>query len=93
MSQLGHFFRAAGQTLSRGLNSMCLGGSPHQSTSARAYVESRVTPVRDPVWVRRRVWIDWLFRLGGPDHCKKAWNFEVDNALETLRMNGNIPSE
>lgn len=76
--------------LSRAINAFIFGGSTHQTTSARSYFEGR----NDPVWARRRDWIDWLLawqmRLIGVDmpHCEWAAGREVLEARKTLERAG-----
>ncbi|WP_444668351.1 hypothetical protein [Cereibacter changlensis] len=76
--------KAVGQLASRFINRFWYKGSIHQSVSARSYQMS----FNDPEWAARRVAID--HRLG-ENHCREAWNYEVDNALNTLKQNGMIP--
>ena len=84
---------ALGSAASRVLNVALFGGEISQSISARAYVESFTAPV----WARRRVLIDRAFLHlpayvgGGPDHCRRMWDWEIDRALEALQRNGLIP--
>lgn len=61
--------------LSRFINAAFFGGSTHQTTSARAYVEG---------WSARRKLINALF-FWEKDHCKKAWEREVEEARKTLK--------
>lgn len=70
--------------ISRMVNAVFFGGSTHQTTSARAYIDG----MTDPEWARRRVWIDRLFWFH-PDHCKKSWELEVYNAHKTLSRAAN----
>lgn len=61
--------------LSRFMNAAFFGGSTHQTTSARAYVES---------WNKRRKLINALF-FWEDDHCRNAWLREVEEAERTLK--------
>jgi hypothetical protein len=61
--------------LSRFINAAFLGGSTHQTTSARAYVED---------WGFGRRLINVLF-FWEEDHCKKAWENEVREAKKILK--------
>lgn len=76
--------KAVGQLASRFINRFWYKGSIHQSVSARSYQMS----FSDPEWAARREAIDRLIREG---HCREAWDYEVDNALKTLKQNGMIP--
>jgi hypothetical protein len=67
--------------ISRLINAALLGGSTHQTTSARAHIE--VTPG----WRRIRRCINTLF-FWQPDHCEWAWQQEVDAAIKTLQRAG-----
>lgn len=60
---------------SRFLNAALLGGSTHQTTSARAFIEP---------WPRLRRYINALF-FWEDDHCAKAWEREVKEAKKTLK--------
>lgn len=74
--------------VSRAINSFCYGGNVSISTSARAYSESFF----DPVWKARAERIDkiarWVPKIlgGGPDHCKEAWDWEVENSRKTIEQ-------
>lgn len=63
--------------LSRFLNAALFGGSTHQTLSARAHVE----------WGRKwgvlRITINTIF-FWQADHCKWAWQQEVEGAQKTL---------
>jgi len=60
--------------LSRIINAVFFGGSTHQTTSARAHIEP---------WPRRKRIINALF-FWQADHCKWAWEREVEEARKTL---------
>lgn len=62
---------------SRFLNAAFFGGSTYQHLSARCHVEQ---------W-RLRLWINALF-FWQADHCKEAWEREIENARKTLRRAG-----
>jgi hypothetical protein len=66
-------------SLSTILNVVVFNGSTHQTTSSRAYIEGQT----DPVWAKRRDFIDWVFFLKD-DHCAGAWAKQVYNARRTL---------
>lgn len=59
---------------SRFVNAAILGGSTHQTISARAYVEG---------WAARRI-INRVFFWQG-DHCRRAWELEIEHARKTLK--------
>jgi hypothetical protein len=69
---------AIGSSISRAINGGLLGGSNHQSISARAFVE--------PGWHKWQRRIDALFFLR-PGHCERAWAQEVLHARKVLRVN------
>lgn len=77
------FGEALFASLSRLLNAGLLGGSTHQTTSARAYIDGQT----DPVWLNRRRLIDRLFFLA-PNHCERMWEAEVHGAFKTLQRAG-----
>ena len=64
--------------VSRFLNAALLGGSTHQTTWARAFIEP---------WPRLRRYINALF-FWEDDHCARAWEREVTDAKKTLRRAG-----
>lgn len=59
---------------SRFINAAFFGGSTHQTTSARAYIEP---------WPMRQRFINALF-FWQDNHCQRAWQREVENARKTL---------
>jgi len=73
---------------SRLFNAAIFGGSTYQTVSARAWIEGQT----DAIWARRRMWIDWVFWFDA-DHCKAAWQQEVDAARKTLDRAGATPSQ
>lgn len=64
--------------VSRSYNAAFLGGSMYQTTSARAHIEPMP---------RHRAVINALF-FWQDDHCKFAWEREVEMARKTLRRAG-----
>jgi hypothetical protein len=64
---------------SRVLNAAVFGGSTHQTTSARAFIDGMTSPK----WAKRQRAIDTAFWFQ-PNHCKTAWLQEVDAAQKTL---------
>lgn len=63
--------------LSRAFNAIFLGGSTHQTTSARAHIET------GKGWRRGRRIINAVF-FWQEDHCAWEWEREVVNARKTL---------
>ena len=74
---------------SRLFNAAIFGGSTHQTTSARAFIDGKT----DPEWARRRDRIDWWLAWYEADHCQRAWQQEVDAARKTLDRAGATPSQ
>ncbi len=72
------FFEMFVSILSRTFNAAFLGGSTHQTTSARAFIEN---------WPRAQLWINALF-FWEEDHCRTAWETEVFHAEQTLQRAG-----
>ena len=64
---------------SRVINAAVFGGSTHQTTSARAYIDGKT----NAKWARRRSIIDRVFWFT-PNHCESAWIVEVEAARKTL---------
>lgn len=62
---------------SRAVNAALLGGSTHQTTSARAHIET------GRAWAIGRRIINNVF-FWQADHCAWAWEQEVLNARKTL---------
>jgi len=69
--------------VSRAVNAGLLGGSTYQTTSARAHIETTQK------WRLIRRAINSLF-FWQQDHCKWAWDTEVDNAHKTLQRAFNL---
>jgi hypothetical protein len=70
---------AVGAAMSRLINSALLGGSTHQTVSARAHIT--------PEWATARAWINRVF-FWQADHCEWAWRAEVASAIKTLDRAG-----
>lgn len=72
--------------ISRIWNALALGGSTHQTTSARMHIEN---------WPRGKAFINWFFwnRLyqipGQEDHCEWAWQEELKEAYLTIKKGTN----
>jgi hypothetical protein len=66
---------------SRALNAMVFHGSTAQTLSARCHLEAP----KSKVWERRRDWVNWLF-FWQTDHCKYAWELEVERARYVLKL-------
>jgi len=73
---------------SRVLNAAVFGGSTHQTLSARAFIDG----MSSPKWAKRQRAIDTAFWFQ-PNHCKTAWQQEVDAARKTLDRAGATPSQ
>lgn len=70
-----------GSLASRAVNALIFGGSTAQTTSARAHIEAPI----NPTWERRRRIINGAF-FWQPDHCRSAWESEVERARYTLSL-------
>jgi len=68
---------------SRVINAAVFGGSTHQTTSARAYIDGQT----NAKWAKRRNMIDRVFWFT-PNHCASAWAAEVEAAKKTLLKAG-----
>ena len=66
--------------LSRFINAALLGGSTHQTVSARAHIEDGIG------WQRTRATLNVIF-WWHDDHCEWAWEQEVYHAIRTLDIN------
>lgn len=77
------FFEMAVSIISRTFNAAVLGGSTHQTTSARVYIED---------WPRAQRLINALF-FWEEDHCRAAWEIEVFHAEKTLERAGLLVPE
>lgn len=64
--------------VSRTFNAAVLGGSTHQTTSARMHIEG---------WPRGKRIVNSFFPWED-DHCAKAWEIEVYHAKRTLEKAG-----
>lgn len=70
--------------LSRFLNAFLFGGSTAQTLSARSHLEAPASEA----WDRRRRFINALF-FWQQDHCRWAWEMEVERARYVLaRLHG-----
>lgn len=67
--------------LSRFLNAFLFNGSTAQTLSARSHLEAPASPE----WERRRRFINALF-FWQPDHCRWAWEAEVERARYVLNV-------
>jgi len=67
--------------LSRFLNAFLFGGSTAQTLSARSHLEAPGSEA----WERRRRFINRLF-FWQPDHCRWAWEQEVERARYILTI-------
>jgi len=85
---IARFGEALFSSVSRLANASLLGGSTHQTISSRAHIEA----YGSERWANAEKWINRLF-FWQEDHCRWAWNYEVDNAIKTLERNGAIIAE
>jgi len=69
-------FEMAVSLLSRFINAAILGGSTHQTTSARCHIEP---------WPRGGRFINALF-FWQEGHCAWAWEREIEAARKTLEL-------
>jgi hypothetical protein len=69
---------------SRCLNLLILGGSIHQTTSARIETEVRSGKTE---WYKIKALVNSVFFMQ-EDHCASARDEELRRAIETLRLNG-----
>lgn len=88
---VARFLYLIAAAFSRLFNSAVLGGSTHQTTSARAYMESRTSAKWDR-W-RRRIDAVASVVFWDQDHCEGAWLSEVENAERTLDQAMRLTSE
>ena len=77
------FSEAVASSVSRMVNASLLGGSTHQTVSSRAHIEAYTSPR----WAVAEKCINRLF-FWQDDHCRWAWEYEVENAIKTLERNG-----
>ena len=85
MSRAVHIIRevAAGiaHTCSAMLNTVAFGGDMHTSLSARSHMEQD-----HPAWRSRRQFINALF-FWQSDHCKSAWESDLERAIKKIEAN------
>lgn len=74
--------------LSRFLNAFLFNGSTAQTLSARSHLEAATSPA----WARRRQFINALF-FWQPDHCRIAWEMEVERARYVLTRLAVVPED
>ena len=67
--------------LSRALNAMLFGGSTAQTLSARAHLEAPYSLA----WRRRREMINGIF-FWQEDHCRYAWELELERARYVVEV-------
>jgi hypothetical protein len=66
---------------SRALNAFVLGGSTAQTTSSRVHIEAR----KSKAWARAKWVINSIF-FWQEDHCRSAWEADVDRARYTISL-------
>ena len=72
-----------GNAASQLLNTL-LGGWSDESVSSRSW---RMSP-RSRRWAAMRVFIDWLFRPFGPEHCREAFSYERQRLSRPPELRG-----
>jgi hypothetical protein len=76
---LSRLLEVIARACSIALNVVAFSGSTRETTSSRAYIDGKT----DPVWAKRRDFIDAL-SFWKPDHCARSHALQVQNALKTL---------
>ncbi len=72
-----------GDCLSQAWNVIRHNGDPDESTSGRSYREGFLEG--DPAWQRRMRRIDWFFNFFESEHCRKAYEADIERAVRRLR--------
>lgn len=67
-----------GDLLSQALNTIVFNGSPDESTSGRSYRQGVLGDHKG--WSRMRKFVDGLFSVYEEDHCKKAYEADLERA-------------
>lgn len=71
-----------GDLASQALNTVVFNGSPDESTSGRSYRQGVLGGHKG--WSRMRRFVDGLFALVERDHCKKAYEADLERARRRL---------
>lgn len=71
-----------GDLASQALNTVALMGTPDESTSGRSYRQGTLEGC--PRWQRAQRFIDWLFSPWEKEHCKKAYNADLERLRKRL---------
>lgn len=91
MKKLRHIIRelAAGlaHTASAMLNTLAFGGDMYTSTSAAAHMYQS-----HPAWRNRRRFINAVF-FWQDDHCKAAFEADLNRALRRVEAHFNVPDD
>lgn len=75
-----------GDLASQALNTILLGGTPDESTSGRSYRQGVLQGHKGWAWMRKLV--DWLFSGYEQEHCKKAYQADLERAKLRIQING-----
>lgn len=75
-----------GDLLSQVLNTIMFNGSPDESTSGRSYRQGVLQGHKG--WSQMRKFVDWLFSGYEQEHCKKAYQADLERAKLRLQING-----
>lgn len=67
-----------GDLASQALNTIVFNGSPDESTSGRSYRQGELQGHKG--WARMRRFVDGLFSPYEQDHCKKAYEGDLERA-------------
>lgn len=71
-----------GDLASQALNTILLGGTPDESTSGRSYRQGVLQGHKG--WSQMRKLVDWLFSGYEQEHCKKAYEADLERARRRL---------
>lgn len=75
-----------GDLASQALNTILLGGTPDESTSGRSYRQGVLQGHKG--WSQMRKFVDGLFSPWEEDHCKKAYEADLERAKLRIQING-----
>ena len=65
-----------GDLASQALNTVFFMGTPDESTSGRSYRQGALEG--NPRWHRAQRFIDWLFSPWEKEHCRKAYEGDIE---------------
>lgn len=75
-----------GDLVSQALNTIVFNGTPDESTSGRSYRQGVLGGHKG--WSRMRRFVDGLFSIYEQDHCKKAYEADLERAKLRIQING-----